>query len=106
VEVDSGFIAAVVGRTAQVRPSGELGTIAFDGQQLHFTGVPLKTILSTLRHWYGVEIKLAARGTATRPVTVTIPGTEEAGVAKLCAVIGAHAEREDQAIVLYDAAKR
>jgi len=43
---------------------------------------------------------------ATMPVTVTIPGTQEAGVAKLCAAIGARAEREDQAIVLYETAKR
>jgi ferric-dicitrate binding protein FerR (iron transport regulator) len=103
VDVDSGFVAQVVGRHVVVKPIGVEGQISWDGQKLWFEHVPLAAVAAELRHWYGIQIRLADSSLLNRIVTTAIPGTQAKGLAALSAAVNARVDRTRDAVLLYGA---
>jgi transmembrane sensor len=104
--VDSGFQARVMQSSPKTLVGATTESIAWDQGGVRFENVPLPVAARELGRWYGTEMHLVDHDLAGRIVSASIPPTEHAGVAALCAAVNARAEWTSSGVMLYDGAGR
>jgi ferric-dicitrate binding protein FerR (iron transport regulator) len=97
----AGMTARVGGDVVLLHATTDEGSVRWDGAQLVLEGVPADGAVRVLRHWYGVDVRLADATLAARPVTTTLPPDAPGAVARLALAIGARAVRGAAVVVLY-----
>jgi transmembrane sensor len=99
----AGMTARVGGDAVLLHATADEGSVRWDGAHLVLDAVPADGAVRALRHWYGIDVRLADAALAARPVTTVLPADASGAVDAIATAIGARAVRGAAIVVLYAA---
>jgi len=97
----AGMTARVGGDAVLLHATADLGSVRWDGAHLVLDAVPADGAVRALRHWYGVDVRLADAALVARPVTTALPADAAGAVDAVASAIGARVVRGAAIVVLY-----